>query len=183
MKTGILRCLSALGLVLALTACESPEARQIRAGDPDGAQLEISFWEKYSGKSEKRSGRTDEFRIEDKARVRAFADFANLRAGRDYTVHLVWIDPDGSEVYRKFGEFRWDGEPGAYAGTLLWKDAEDLHDIETEELAGEDLSLSLYSSFSLDPDRERQPGRYAFRVYLDRRLLGEESFTVLPPAS
>lgn len=180
----ILRAVFAIGFVLSLAACESREARRIRAGDdPDGARLEVSFWEQYSRKHDRRSGRTDEFTIADEARVRAFADFENLRAGRDYTVHLVWIGPDGREIFRKFGEFRWGGRPGAYTGRLQWKDAEDLHDIRVEELAGEEPALSLYSSFSLDPDRERETGRYAFRVYLDRRLLAEEHFTVRPARS
>jgi len=170
--------------LLLLSACESREAANLRTGaDPEGPSLEISFYRKYSTKTGQRRERSDEFTIGEKSRVRAFADLAGLRADRDYTVHLVWIRPDGREIYRKFGEFRWSGEPGDYTGRLDWKNAERLHDIQSEEIGGEDLSLSLYSSLSLAPDRQRDPGVYRYRVYLDRRLVREASFTVLAAAS
>ncbi len=184
LKKTLLRCAAILLSILLLSACESQEAANLRTGaDPDGPSLEISFYKKYSKKTGKRRGRTDEFAIGKKSRVRAFVDLVGLQIDRDYTLHLVWIRPDGKEIYRKYGELRLSGQPGEYTGLLEWKNAEKLFEIQSEEMSSEDLSLSLYSSLSLAPDRNREPGIYRYRVYLDRRLVREAEFTVTGAAS
>ncbi len=169
-------------LLMLLAGCESREARSIAAGDGDGPALEVAFYGKVSRKSGRRSDRTDTFTMDDKARVYAFADFTGLAPDRDYTVHLVWIRPDGRELFRKYADLRLAAADSGYATVVRWLDGVDLHDVRSDTLQSAAPDVSLDSSLNVSADREREPGRYLFRVYLDRRLLREEAFTLVPAA-
>ena len=91
----------ALVALLAGPGCDSGETRRMRAGDKSpGPQLGVELCRKVSKKG-KRLDVGHEFMIGDKSSVLAFADFSGLRPHRDYTLHLVWIRPDGAEMFRR----------------------------------------------------------------------------------
>jgi hypothetical protein len=165
---------------LALVGCESGESRRMRAGDTTpGPALQVELCRKLSKKG-KRQDVGHEFTIGEKSSVLAFADFTGLQADRNYTVHMVWIRPDGRELFRRFAEFSLSGEGEAWTAEVLWKDALDLNDVKREEIAATGPALTLDSTFNISTDKEREPGKWLFRVYLDRRLVREEAFTVAP---
>jgi len=177
-----------LAAALAAGGCESREANALRTARPGQAaaegepRLDVAFYGKVSRKSGKRSGESRTFTVADKARVYAFADFANLEADRDYTVHLAWIRPDGREMFRRFAEFRITVADSGCGADIRWLDAVNLNDIEHEHQAVAGPGVSLDSTLNIDPDKGREPGEYRFRVYLDRRLVREEPFTILAGA-
>lgn len=168
--------LLAAGLLLG--GCESDESRRMRANDgAPGPALTVELCRKISKKG-KRQGVGREFTIGARSSVLAFADFSGLVPGRHYTAHLVWIRPDGSELFRRFAEFRLRGTDGDWTADVAWKDALDLNHAKREELKSTTPSLTLDSTFNTSADRQREPGDWRFRVYLDRRLVREESFTL-----
>lgn len=172
--------IAAASALLAVGGCESTESARMRAGETtDGPGLQVELCRKLSKKG-KRLDVGHDFVIGEKAAVLAFADFTDLVPGRAYTAHLVWIRPDGRELFRRFAEFSLSGADDAWKATVLWKDALDLLDVKQEELAAATPSVTLDSTFNISTEREREPGTYRFRVYLDRRLVREESFTVAP---
>ena len=170
----------ALVALLAGPGCDSGETRRMRAGDKSpGPQLGVELCRKVSKKG-KRLDVGHEFMIGDKSSVLAFADFSGLRPRRDYTLHLVWIRPDGAEMFRRFAEFRLEGADKSWKTIVQWKDALDLTHASREEIASDAPAVTFDSTLNLSPDKKREPGTYRFRVYLDRRLVREESFTVVP---
>lgn len=168
----------ALATTLALAGCDSAETRRMRAGDASpGPALQVELCRKLSKKG-KRQDVGHEFTMGDKSSVLAFADFTDLVPGRDYTVHLVWVRPDGRELFRRFAEFSLEGRDQDWTADVAWKDALDLNDIKREELKAETPSVTLDSNLNISPDKKREPGTWHFRVYLDRRLVRDEAFTL-----
>jgi hypothetical protein len=84
--------------------------------------------------------------------IRAEVTLSGLKPGKTEVVHLVWLKPGGKQLFRKVKEF--------------------VPDKKTE---------SLRSSISISPDRERDPGKYAFKVYRHRRLLATAAFEIGEP--
>lgn len=165
-----------LAAALLVGGCESDESRLMRANDgAPGPALTVELCRKVSKKG-KRQGVGREFTIGARSSVLAFADFTGLVPGRDYTAHLVWIRPDGRELFRRFAEFRLSEADGNWTADIAWKDALDLNAVRREEFKSTTPSLTLDSTFNTSADREREPGDWRFRVYLDRRLVREESF-------
>jgi hypothetical protein len=150
----------------------------------DGAfDVTVTLCRKVGSKSGRRIGAGDKFHIAKKSQVRAFADFGNVTPGRDYTVHLVWIRPDGREMFRRYAEVLPARiETGEYQAIVRWLDAEDLHKVRVDTLTGPEPAFTLESRFNISSEKNRQPGEYRFRVYLDRALLRDEPFKVLPQA-
>jgi hypothetical protein len=176
------RWVLATALVAMLTAigCDSAETRRMRAGDTTpGPQLQVELCRKVSKKG-KRQDVGHEFMIGDKSSVLAFTDFSGLSPGRDYTLHLVWIRPDGAELFRRFAEFRLEGADKSWKAVVQWKDALDLNHAQREELPADAPAVTFDSTLNLGTDKKREPGTYHFRVYLDRRLVRDEAFTVVP---
>jgi len=177
----------ALILAAALTGCSSEESRcltRVQRGIEPAAgdfTLAVELCRKVSRKSGRRIGVQDEFEVRNRAYVHAFADFRNVRPGRDYTVHLVWIKPGGKELFRKFFEVRQTPGEEGFETVINWLDAEDLHKIRTETQVSETPDFTLDSRYNISARRERKPGLHHFRVYLDRALVYEKPFTVLGP--
>ena len=130
------------------------------APQPRGIGGTIEFRLKASKKAKKRSGRRPDagtrsqdapplFVPADGHSVEAEVTLTGLKPGKEEVVHLVWLKPAGQELYRKIFEFTPEGE--------------------TE---------SLRSSIGISPDREREPGKYAFKVYRHRRLLTSSVFEI-----
>lgn len=171
--------------LLMLSACASEETQQVRAAGvsetpaEDAFTAEITLCRKVGSKSGRRIGAGNEFKMGGKSYVRAFADFTNVRPGRPYTVHLVWIRPDGKEMFRKFAEVRQQPtETDEFRTVINWLDAEDLLKVKSDTLVTTEPYFSLDTRFNISQSKERVPGLYHFRVYLDRALLLEEPFTV-----
>ncbi|MBK8167011.1 MAG: hypothetical protein IPK64_13810 [bacterium] len=177
-RRNLLAAIAILAAGLLLGGCESDESRRMRArDDTPGPALSIELCRKVSKKG-KRQGVGNEFAIGSKSSVQAFADFTDLVPGRDYTAHLVWIRPDGSELFRRFAEFRLRGADGDWTADVAWKDALDLNADRHEEVKSATPSLTLDSTFNTSADRQREPGNWRLRVYLDRRLVREEAFAL-----
>jgi hypothetical protein len=178
----------ALSLVtgLVVAGCESREAREQRLSDRDlhaaadtatAFRAEVTFCRRVSRKSGKPLGVSDEFTMADKSRVRAVVDFDNLRPERIYAVHLAWIAPSGREIFRKYAEVSLEPDSlGGYTTRIDWREAEDLVRVDEEIRQSKDANFTLISSLNTSLERQRDPGEYRLRVYLDRRLLTERSF-------
>jgi hypothetical protein len=181
----LLVCVLAMAALFLLFGCSSEEVRQMRSAQVDESAPENSFdatvtlCRKVGTKSGRRIGAGHEFEMREKSYVQAFADFTDIKTERPYTVHLVWIRPDGRELFRKYAEVRQQTvEKNQFRTVINWLDAEDMHKVKSDTLVTEDPDFTLDSRFNTSLKREREPGLYHFRVYLDRALLLEEPFTV-----
>jgi hypothetical protein len=181
----LLVCALAMAVLFLLSGCASEEVQQMRsvqAGDPaseDTFDATVTLCRKVGTKSGKRIGAGQEFDMSEKSYVWAFADFNNVINERPYTVHLAWIRPDGREMFRKYAEVRQHAAGEDQFRTVInWLDAEDLHKIKSDTLVNDEPDFTLETRFNTSLKKEREPGLYHFRVYLDRALLLEEPFTV-----
>ena len=186
MRSHLLVPILLIAVLLLLSGCASEEVQQVRAvgaGEAlsdDAFAAEVTLCRKVGRKSGRRIGTGHEFKMSKKSHVRAFVDFTNVKAERPYTVHLVWIRPDGREMFRKYAEVRQRAVgPDEYHTVINWLDAEDLHKVKTDTLVMTEPDFTLGSRFNISQKKEREPGLYHFRVYLDRALLLEEPFTVI----
>jgi hypothetical protein len=173
---------------LVILGCTSEEVQQLEAAregaslSPEAFSVETSLCRKVSRKSGRRIGVGQEFKITKKSYVRAFVDFENVKTDRPYTVHLVWIRPDGKELFRKYAEVRLAETPkGDFRTVVDWLSAEDLHAVKSDTLLSPEPGFTLETRFNISEKKERVPGEYYFRVYLDRRLFWEKSFLVVGP--
>lgn len=185
MQSRHLILLNASVVLLLLTACSSDELQQVersaagQALDTAGFSVQTTLCRKVGSRSGRRIGVGDAFRMDRKSYVRAFVDFDNVVADRPYTVHLVWIRPDGKEMFRKFAEVRQTkAEAGTYNTVITWRKAEDLHAVRADTVRSETPAFTLASRLNISSSKQREPGNYRFRVYLDRRLLHTETFSV-----
>lgn len=174
--------------VLLFSGCTSEEVQQLESSltsgekSDDAFAVETTLCRKVGRKSGRRIGAGQEFKVSKKSYVRAFVDFENVNPDRPYTVHLVWIRPDGKEMFRKYANVIQNemGE-GEFRTVINWLSAEDLHKVKSDTLLTSDPDFTLETRFNISEKKTREPGQYHFRVYLDRRLLKEEPFTVLGP--
>lgn len=192
LMTTLLTLLPALWLA---AGCGSPEARDaqntgpgVTAADSLGSSFraDITLARKVSRKTGRPIGEGDEFRIGPHSYVNALVDFQGVRSGRTYVVHLAWIAPDGGELFRKYAEVRQDcplvEQPDLRRTVITWLDGVDLHDVQRDTIQGEEAGFQLTSRLNISEKRDREPGRYLLRVYLDRRLLREQEFLVIDEA-
>jgi hypothetical protein len=175
-----------LGAGLTLGGCESREARHQRLVDggvaPDSAatafHADITFCRRIARKSGQPIGVSEEFTMRRKSRVRALIEFEGIRPERTHALHIVWIAPDGREIFRKYAEVTaLPDSNGVLATRIVWRAAEDV--VRSEEVwrrGGDAGRFRLTSSLTTSIARQRDPGLYTLRVYLDRRLLVAKSF-------
>jgi len=189
LKSRLLFSLLLMAAGLLLFGCTSEEVQQMKnneaAGEsPDGAfSVETILCRKVSRKSGRRIGSGQEFKVTKKSYVRAFVDFENVNTDRPYTVHLAWIRPDGKEMFRKYADVRQQQlQDDQFQTVISWLSAEDMHKVKSDTLLTSEPDFTLETRFNISSRKNREPGLYHFRVYLDRRLLLEEPFTVLGPA-
>ncbi len=175
--------------MLLFSSCTSEEVQQYQANLDSVENLEATFdaeitlCRKIGRKSGRRIGVGREFKVSKKSYVRAFADFENVKADRPYVVHLVWIRPDGKEIFRKYARvFQDQVEEGEFRTVINWLSAKDLHKVKSDTLYSSEPDFTLETRFNISEKKARTAGLYHFRVYLDRRLLLEEAFTVFGPA-
>ncbi len=101
--------------LLAVSGCETDDRLEAlsfveRLSAGDGAVLEadlfhpeVSLYRRYTG-SKWRLDKDHVFTIKDESHVKAEVTFGNMRSDRTYSLHLVWIKPDGKEMYRRYAE-------------------------------------------------------------------------------
>jgi hypothetical protein len=107
--------LLAVLLTLTLAGCTTDEADEARAhatavadgqaADPDAFHVDVELARRYTG-SKWREDKDHVFTIKDESHVRARVEFHNVRPERTYSVHMVWIKPDGEEAFRRYAEVR-----------------------------------------------------------------------------
>ena len=180
-----------LGLLLGLAACGQEDARGVRearaaeaagaelAAAADGLQAEVTLCRKVGRRSGRRIGAGHRFVMTERSYVRALVDFAGVAPRRTNAVHLVWIRPDGRELFRRYAEVSVTPADEGYAARIGWREAEDLVRVEHEEQQNPGPGFTLDSRLNISAARERQPGTYRFRVYWNRELLLEEAFEVV----
>ncbi len=98
-----------------LVGCTGEEADESRiydaavaAGEEPAADLfhvDVTLHRRYTG-SKWMLDKDHVFTVKDESRIRAELEFRNVRPERTYSVHLVWIKPDGDEVFRRYAEVR-----------------------------------------------------------------------------
>jgi hypothetical protein len=187
-KILLLILLSAFGLA---AGCSSDEARSVATtslsekieSDPQSGdfQASVTLCRKVSRRSGRPIGEGDEFKVGARSYVNALVDFSGVSSWRPYVVHLVWVGPDGKEIFRKYAEVIQESVPDAgYQTAVSWLDAVDLHDIKRDTILTEDPAFTLDSRLNISTSRNRELGRYFLRVYLDRRLFLEKPFLVEP---
>ncbi len=139
---------------------------------------EITFCRKIGKKSGKRIGTAQHFKTAEKRYVHGLVDFRNIRPHRLYAVHLVWIKPGGREIFRRSAEVVTEPVADGYETVIRWKKAEDLAYLKEERRGSRQSAFTLGSRLNISHSRQRIPGDYLMRVYLDRRLLLEKKFTL-----
>lgn len=181
---------AALAALALLAGCSQDEVRAVRAAaaaadvgaaPADGAfQGELVFCRRIGTKSGKRLDVGDRFAASDEERdrnIHAFADLRNLPPGV-HQVHVVWLKPGGEELFRKYAEVSVaPADSGRWRTQLVWKDGNNLRFAEPEEaVVGPAPEVTVASRLNVAPDRKREPGTYAVKVYWNRELLLERSF-------
>jgi len=105
-------CLLVLSLVLVAgcTTDEADESRlyeaQLVAGEePAGGNFhaDVDLYRRYTG-DKWMLDKDHKFAVKDESHVRGKVMLRNLRPKRTYSVHLVWIRPDGAEMFRRYAE-------------------------------------------------------------------------------
>lgn len=157
------------------------KASQARlAADPaalDGAfSVDLTLARRVSKKSGRPIGAGTEFVMKGKSRVNAIVDVANVEPGEVNAFHLVWIKPGRKEMFRRYAEVKVEASETGYRTLIQWKKADDLAYLKEEVQESETNAFSLRTSLNTSLKREREPGIYSFRVYLNRELLLEEAF-------
>ncbi len=221
-----------IGLCLAAGGCSTEDERALSrhaellaAGEPQQAaalfHVDVQLWGRTAGTRWRLPAVDRAFAVRDESHIKAEVTLENLRPRRTYSVHLVWIRPDGREMFRRYAEVtrheiglpagvtpdtsgglpadlvgawreRFGGEVAAELGDrlaatpnaslavheIVYKKALDLAFAQRRlEVAAEPRAI-LDSRLNISRERERTPGQYALRVYLDRRLLREVPFQI-----
>jgi len=173
---------------LVLTGCEQETIQQFQSdrvavaggADPptDSFWAEVSFCRKIGRKTGKRIGCGDKFFPEQKSYVHGLVDFSGLVPGEVYAVHLVWLKPNGKEIFRRYAEIFLEAGDQGYTTHIAWKKAEDLGYLKEEVQERATPGCSLGSRLNISTSRNRELGRYAFKVYWNRELLVQRSFLI-----
>lgn len=101
-----------VGFVLLLAGCTTDEFDSARGpalagaeeqeATSDGLHTEVTLSRKYH--DDWRLDRDHVFTVKDESHVRAEVRFDRVRADRTYSIHLVWVKPDGEEAFRRYAE-------------------------------------------------------------------------------
>lgn len=180
-------CLLALAAMLSGAGCEQDyvvEFRTLQASrvsgqeDPPAHEFwsGITFCERVSKKSGKRIRQGHSFVMGENSYVHGLVDLQNLPPGRTHSIHLVWLKPDTHELYRRYAEVRTESTPGGYRSSIVWLDAEDFGYRREEIQENGKPIVTLGSRLNTSLKRDRMPGHYTLRVYLNREFLVEEGF-------
>ena len=162
--------------------CSSDEALSTAAQDGPGFQAELTLCRKVSRRSGRPIGESDQFLARKKSYVNAVLTCEEVQPDRPYVVHLVWVKPDGKELYRRYAEVVQNANPeGGRRTVISWLDAEDLHKIKRDTVMSENSSFTLNTRLNTSLKKERDAGQWEMRVYLDRRFLLSRAFELQVP--
>lgn len=173
--------------MLALSGCSSDEHEQalaydqaVAAGekpDKESFHCRLLFHERSGDKDWERN-KDLVFSIRKKSEVRARASFERVRPGQTYGVHLVWIRPDGRELFRRYAEATVAASDSGYVADVVYRKADHLTYRSVDRQLAKTPSFDVESVFDISRGKKRESGEYLLRVYLDRRLLKEEIVTI-----
>ncbi|MBT7310314.1 hypothetical protein HN843_01030 [bacterium] len=169
-----------------ISGCEQSDVKEFKAVVDAGSTLaenqfscDVTFFRAVSKKSEKLLGVKDTFKVSSKKKnkyLRAAIDINNPILGETNQIHLSWIKPDGKEMFRKFGEVTMTKTDDGYTTSIVWLKAEDLHYSKVEDpIVSDDATFRLNTKLNISPEKERDPGSYAMRVYWNREFLFEKT--------
>jgi len=149
-----------------------------------GATADLFLYRITSRKTGERLGVARTFRVEQDRQVRSVLQFRDLQPGTELLVHVLWLNPDGKEVYTKEVHVR----PGDWQNEAIR--AELARGFVTLDPNQRDFELE--SRYGVGPDRideelhksedrrEFKLGRWTVRTYLFRKLILETSFDLQP---
>jgi hypothetical protein len=145
----------------------------------EGFGADVVLCRRVGSKTGKRIAVGDSF-VEDPEKrnryIHAFLDVTGAPLDV-HQVHLVWIKPDGKEMFRKSAEVTVTATTEGFATDVVWFKAEDLHDRDADEtLLSDSPDFTLQARLNVAPQKERVPGEYALRVYWNRELMVEKTF-------
>ncbi|MCK4414153.1 MAG: hypothetical protein KAY32_11460 [Candidatus Eisenbacteria sp.] len=182
-----------LAALLSLAGCEPYGAPAAPGADTASvslgagmtqAQAHLFLYRITSRETGGRLGVGRAFRVEPNRQVRAVLQFTDWDPRRDALIHIMWINPDGKEIYTK--EIHVIGEDWA---STERREALGRKRIRLEPERG---LLEIESRFGIDPirleeelhrdpeDRYFKLGTWQVRAYLYRKLLLQTSFELLP---
>lgn len=175
-----------------ISGCEQSDVKEFKAVVDAGSELaedqfgcDIIFYRAVSKKSGKLLGVKDTFKVSSKKKnkyLRAAIDINNPQLDKTHQIHLGWIRPDGKEMFRKFGEVTTTKTDDGYTTNVVWLKAEDLHYSKIEDpIVSDDATFRLDTKLNISPEKERDPGTYAMRVYWNREFLFEKAVELKVP--
>ncbi len=178
---------------ICVVGCGQEDVANIRAGALLTAETtateadfnaEVVLCRRIGSKTGKRIAIGDSFVENPKKKnryIHAFLDVTGAPPGV-HQVHLVWIKPEGKEMFRKSAEVTVTETTEGFATDVIWFKAEDLHDRDADETRlGDSPDFTLYARLNVAPRKERVPGEYAFRAYWNRELLVDKAFILETP--
>jgi len=194
-QTVALLSLAGLALVAMSAGCAHDGALAVAGVDTLSTPLPASlghgearlfFYRITSAKTGERLGISRTFAIEPERQVRSVVQLEGLDPGREILLHVMWVNPDGLEVFTKEAHItREDWFEPARRDTLAKEH------VQVDPIAG---FLELESRYGVDPirieeeahkdeeSRRFKAGTWSVKVYLFRRLFLESSFELAPPA-
>ena len=83
-------------------------------------------------------------------------------------------------MFRRYAETTVSAaDSGGYVADVVYKKADDLAYRQHDRQETKTPSFRVESVFDISREKNRESGEYLLRVYLDRRLLKEETITVV----
>ena len=163
---------------LALAGCERVVVEE------DGFGGDVTFCRRIGSKTGKRIAINDSFEIKEGKKykyVHGLVDLTGIPVGAEHQVHLVWVKPDGKEMYRRFGTVVIEAADEGFRSTVTWLDAEDRHKRKVEDPVESALAeVTLSSRLNVSPEKERAAGEYHLQVYWNRELMLNQAFELQP---
>ena len=149
-----------------------------------GGQADLFLYRITSRKTGERLGVARSFRVEQDRQVRSVLQLHGLKPGTELLVHVLWLNPDGKEVYTKEVHIReqdWSNEAlrAEFENNHVLLDAaQGLFELESRYGVGPDrIDEELHKA---EDKREFKLGTWTVRAYLFRKLILETSFELLP---
>jgi hypothetical protein len=149
-----------------------------------GAEADLFLYRITSRKTGERLGVARTFRVEQDRQVRSVLQLHDLRPGTELLVHVLWLNPDGKEVYTKEVHVKpddWHDEAlraELARGFVTLDPDHGLFELESRYGVGPDrFDEELHKP---EEKREFKLGRWTVRAYLFRKLILETSFDLQP---
>jgi len=191
-------CLAWIALFAGLTlsagcahdgAAAAPGVDTLRTPLPSSVgqgEARLFFYRITSSKTGERLGSARSFAVEPERQVRAVVQLEGVDTSRDIMLHVMWINPDGLEVFTK----------EAFIKPSDWRDPARRDELARGlvQLDPAKRMLDVESRYGVDPirfeeeahkdeeSRRFKTGTWEIKVYLFRRLIMESTFELTNPA-